>query len=120
MAAEPSTARRFEFTYPSLATQLLVEAHDDEVVIRATKDTFTELQKQSFIRHLALEGFVSESLRWTYTGRGFSGVRLRWLIDPTWTTHAPTDRPRRWVARVVLSASIIWFGLMTVVLLKLH
>lgn len=121
MAAEPPTTRRFEFDYPILGTQVLVESFDDEVVIRATKDTFTEPQKQAFIRNLALEGFVSESLRWTYTGRGYSAVRVRWLVDGRWAVaSAATERPRRTMTRIVVVASIAWFLLMTAILILLH
>ena len=45
--------RQFEFCFPNLDTLILVEESDDEVVVRATNNSFSERRKVQFIRELA-------------------------------------------------------------------
>ena len=52
---------RYEFCFPEKDTLVLVEVVGNGVTVRATRDTFTEQRKASFVRELAAEGFISDS-----------------------------------------------------------
>ena len=55
--------RQFEFCFPNLDTLVLVEEFDDCLLIRATRNTFSEERKIRFVHELVAEGFVSESYK---------------------------------------------------------
>ena len=111
---------RFEFSFPQLDTLVQVEESEGEIVIRATRDTFTEARRASFIRELATEGFIPDQYRWAQLTdyRGASGVR--WLIDHSWLkpNEAMVARTRRFMVRLLLGAGVLWLLLMTWLLLK--
>ena len=50
----------FDFYLPLLDTLVRVERSGDQIVIRATRDTFSAACKASFIRELAAEGFIPD------------------------------------------------------------
>lgn len=106
---------RFEFSFPQLDTLVQVEESEGKVVIRATRDTFTEGRRASFIRELAAEGFIPDQYRWTLLAsyRGESGIR--WLIDHSWLklNEAMVARTRRFMVRLLLGAGALWLLMMT-------
>ena len=57
MNTSVTKARVYEFDFPTLGTLLRVEESDGAVVVRATRDTFTDERKSRFIRELVAEGF---------------------------------------------------------------
>jgi len=102
--------RCFEFHFPKLDTLALVEVHSTAVVIRATRNTFSEQQKICFIHELAAEGFIDESYQW-FTGFGQGPfLAVRWLVDFSWAQLAATfvTRTRRFMLRLLLSAVLLW------------
>src|SRR5947209_10934805 len=82
---EPTVStKQFEFYFPDIDTRVLVEEGEEEVVVSATRNAFSELRKTFFIRELAAEGFIPDEYQ------GFSGfgavtwLRVRWLVDTSW------------------------------------
>jgi hypothetical protein len=108
----PTDFRRFEFSFPALDTELQVELRDDEVVIRATRDAFTEDRKAAFIHELASEGFIPDEYLWysAFEGRG-SGQVVRWRIDPFWRGETAAGSHRRLVYVQALSYSALVIAL---------
>jgi hypothetical protein len=105
--AEPT---HFEFCFPSLDTQLLVEVADGEVTIRATRDTFSRRRKAMFVRQLVAEGFIPDEFRWFSPKEKEShGRGVRWLIDISWLAinKADVTRTRRFVLGLVGLASVL-------------
>ena len=103
----------YEFCYPRVDTLILVEKFDDEVVIRATRDTFNEEQKLAFVRGLAAEGFIPDEYAHC-VGIGFAhGVR--WRIDGSWLelSREVLARSRRFMTRLLVSVGVLWAGMMT-------
>lgn len=104
----------FEFSFPQFDTLLRVEALDSQIVIRATRDSFSEQRKLSFIRELASEGFIRDELRW------FSDERLRadpgilWVVDYSWLSLNPRllARSRRFMIGFISVALLGWLAMM--------
>src|SRR5512141_94968 len=79
---EPET---FEFCFSELDTLVCVENRSDEVLIHATRATFSEERKAYFIRELAAEGFIPVDYKWFSDRSSFSGNPVvRWLVDCSW------------------------------------
>ena len=74
-------SRVFEFSFPQFDTLVQVEEADGAVVIRTTRDTFSEERKACFVRELAAEGFISEELRWLPGSLSGASRAVRWLVD---------------------------------------
>jgi hypothetical protein len=53
----------FDFYFGPLDALVRVEAVDDQVVNRATRDTFSAQRKASIVRELAAEGFIPDRYR---------------------------------------------------------
>ena len=114
MTPPSSTRHRFEFYFSRLDTLVLVEEADGDVVVRATRDTFSEGRKEGFIHELAQEGFIPDEYRW----RSVAGVDtlcgVRWLIDVSWLQLAPEAivTARRFMLRLFLSVTVLWILLL--------
>ena len=106
----------FEFHFHDLDTLVCVEhRQDDEVVIRATRNTFSEERKLCFIRELVAEGFVPDDCQWFYHGSGTSGhTAIRWFVDYSWCKLNPnaTAETRRFVVRILVGGILLWLLLM--------
>lgn len=111
----------FEFYFPVLDTLVLVEELDGAVVVRATRDTFSERRKHCFIRELAAEGFIPDSYRWFSLAGAESYRGVRWLVDISWVklSEAVTVRARRFMMRLFLSASLLSVAIMAALLQQL-
>jgi hypothetical protein len=116
-AAEPET---FEFCFPNLDTIICVENRPDEVVIHATRATFSEERKAYFIRELAAEGFIPVDYKWFGENSPFSGNPVvRWLVDCSWWKPSATAEAgtRRFMIRMLIGSALLWLLLMTGVIL---
>ncbi len=107
----------FEFCFPRMDTLLLVEVEGRDVTIRATRDTFTERQKDFFVRELAAEGFIPEEAQW-FRAEGPNSWQqgVQWLVDFSWLEidQAVVARTRRWMQSVIALAfvsSVLLVGL---------
>ena len=104
----------FEFYFPDRDTLLLVEETGDTVVIRATRNTFSEQRKRRFIHELAAEGFIPDSYQWFQLAEPGSYAGVRWLIDRSWLEISEAMRApaRRFMRRLLAAAVLFWLGLM--------
>ena len=108
----------YDFAFPRLDTLAAVESTADGVVIRTSRDTFSEERKAAFVRELANEGFIPEHHRWLHSGGGRLSSDVRWVVDPSWWMPGPELRARtsRFVARLIVSAALLWVALMVLLL----
>lgn len=107
---------QFEFYFVNLNTQVLVENRDNEVVIRATRNAFSERRKVFFIHELAAEGFIPDIYARFSSIASTSWPKVRWLIDTSWL-QPNTLRPAaadRFMIRLLAGAVLLWLGMMVV------
>jgi hypothetical protein len=102
--------RQFEFYFPYLDAAVLVEDFGDSVEIRATRDTFSDQRKVSFIRELAAEGFIDDSYRWFSLAGAESYLGVSWHVDFSWL-HLPRimlERARKFMVRLLVGGFLFW------------
>jgi hypothetical protein len=92
---------------------ILVENSEERVVIRATRDNFSEREKACFIRYLAAEGFISDEFE-DFRKSGWHGTSIAWLVDQGWSKREPVHLQRvdRFMIQLFASASVLWLGQM--------
>ena len=114
----PGSRHCYEFCFPNLDTLVQVEESNDTVVIRATRDTFSELRKTWFIRELAAEGFISDAYEWFSRVDQWSSLQVRSLVNYSWLKpdEAAAARTKRFMIRLILSAITLWLIMMGVLL----
>src|SRR5262249_45586136 len=113
--------RCYEFCFPNLDTLVLVEENDELVVVRATRNTFSERRKIFFIRELAAEGFVSDEYRYVETISPQNYLPVRWLVDYSWlkpAAKALAKRTRRIMIASLGGATLLWLVMMGSLLLS--
>ncbi len=110
--------RRFEFFFPRLDTQILVEELAGHVIIRATRNSFSESRQLAFIRELAAEGFIPDEYRWLPRTQWDAHPGVRWRIDCTWLKLHPAQRTRsrRLMLSLIVGSMVTWFSLMGILL----
>lgn len=106
----------FEFNYPTLDTLILVEENEADVVVRATRNTFSMERKAAFLRELVSEGFVSEKFLWANLGAGPGRLHVHWLIDRTWpqVSEQVLRQSRKFMLTLLSSVSLVWLIMMIV------
>lgn len=107
----------FEFYFRDLDTLVKVETPDpDTVIVRATRNTFSERRKVSFIRELAAEGFIPDGCQWYPLPAGMP--RIHWVIDVSWLrlSEAAKARSRRFMYSVLGGGFALWTALLTTLL----
>jgi hypothetical protein len=84
------------------------------VVIRATRNTFSDERKACFIRELAAEGFIPEEFHWLPPAAGERSRSVRWLVDRSYFMPGPafTAQTRRFMIRLLGAAALFWMLLM--------
>jgi hypothetical protein len=109
--------RSFEFYFPDLDTLVLVEDAEDRVIIRATRNSFSDRRKTHFIRRLAAEGFIPDHYQWT-SSVDSEWSQVCWMVDASWVRvhKGNTVRTRRFMIRLLASMALIWLGIMAAVL----
>jgi len=112
--------RIFEFYFPDVDTLVQVEETDGAVVIRSTRNSFSERRKFYFIRELAAEGFISESYRWFSSADSPLLPGIRWLVDISWVElpKAALAQTRRLVVRLLAGGFLLWLVLMLSLFLR--
>src|SRR6478735_9393506 len=107
--------RCYEFYFAELDTLVLVESSPDDVTIRATRNTFGEQRKQSFIRELIAEGFIPESRAWVPVGGSGFANEVHWLVDLSWLQSRLPDPAvsRRFMLRAFAGTTVLWIVLMS-------
>src|SRR5690349_20134303 len=88
-----------KFYFVKLDCLVRVESRGNTVVIRASRDNFSERQKVFFVRHLAVEGFIPDDFQRYSEGRSRPELRLHWCVDQSWvhTDCALREKTRRQV-----------------------
>lgn len=119
MKSQTHVAHTYEFCFPELDTLVLVEELPGEVLIRATRNTFTEARKVAFLRELAQEGFIPDEYGWT---NGALPPRVRWLIDYKWLTLHPSLRftSDRIMRRILAGGLVAWLAMLGALFLTHH
>ncbi len=114
-----NSTRRHEFYFPGFDNLVLVENRPDGVVIRATRDNFSEARKSFFIRELAAEGFIPDACGWFSSSAPGDFFGVRWVIDRSWVGLHPrvTRRTNRLMRWLLLGVSLFWVGLMSLLFL---
>jgi hypothetical protein len=104
MRAQTATPEKFELYIPDLDNHILVENHDDRVVIHASRNNCSERRKASFIRHLAKEGYIPDRYEWFCEPRVEEFFSVRWVVDCSWSESDPQieRRARRRELGVIL------------------
>src|SRR5258708_984500 len=115
MRSLADSPRQHEFYFPRFDNLILVENRPEGVIIRATRDNFSEQRKLFFIRELAAEGFIPDSYSWFSSSAVDTFLSVRWVIDRSWVGLHPkmTRRTNRCMRRVLLGVSLFWVGLMS-------
>jgi len=120
MKTNTHSDRSRDFYFADIDTMVLVEETESELIVRATRNTFTEQRKIRWIRELAAEGFISS----TY-GKfaGFdtpSWIPVRWRIDRSWVKPNPEHlaQSRRFMVKLFAGAVAAWLGLMALLFLR--
>lgn len=98
-------------------TSLLAECSGDKVLIRATRNSFTERGKINFIHQLASEGFIPDQYQWL-PNLNSARSNVRWQVDDSWhkIPEAATLCARKFMLGLMASAVSLWFGLMLALL----
>jgi hypothetical protein len=111
-------SRCFEFYFRDVDTYVQVEHPDtDTVIVRATRNTFSERRKVSFIRELAAEGFIPDGCQWYPLPAGLP--RIRWVVDMSWLrlSESAKSRTRRLMFSLIGGGVLLWTALLSGLLL---
>jgi hypothetical protein len=92
MNNHPLPACRYDFYFPDVDTLIRVESTPQSVIIRASRNTFTERRKQSFIHELAAEGFIPDDYEWLSLAGSEISRGARWVIDFSWLRISAASR----------------------------
>jgi hypothetical protein len=114
-----SAAQAYDFCFPNLDTLVRVESADGAVVIRASRDTFTEERKIRFVRELAAEGFIADDFRWAPMGPSPRGQGVRWIVDASLWKPDPMliARTRRFMVRLMAGSLLAWLMMIGLIFL---
>jgi hypothetical protein len=119
MQAQSSPPCYYEFYFPDVDTHVQVESSSAAVIIRATRNTFSEERKRRFIHVLAAEGFIPDEFEWLSLAGSELSRGVHWLVDISWLKINPemTARNRRFMVRLLAGAGLLWLVMMAVLLL---
>ena len=84
MATTGEVPGEFELYHSVLDNLVQVRNRGKGVVVRLTRDNFSATAKTSFIRHLALEGFIPDRYQWYSESSGCPSLEVKWVIDGSW------------------------------------
>jgi hypothetical protein len=105
-----SNSHSYEFYFPRLDTNVLVEEIDGEVYVHATRNTFSRQRKACFIRELAAEGFIPDQYQWFSLADADSLMGVHWLVDFSWIKLDPATlkKTNQFMRRMFFSAAALW------------
>jgi hypothetical protein len=84
-ATTPTEAGRdIELYHRVLDNLVQVKNGGNCVVVRLMRDNFSVPAKISFIRHLALEGFIPDRYQWYSGSSNCAALEVNWVIDGSW------------------------------------
>lgn len=108
----------FEFYFRDLDTLVQVDNPDQEtVIVRATRNSFSERRKTYFIRELAAEGFIPDKCQWYPLASGMPHVK--WIVDASWlrVSESAKARTRRFMFGLLGGGFLLWTALLSGLLL---
>jgi hypothetical protein len=116
MRAKVQTARSFQFSFPDVDTQLVVEEAEDKVIVRATRNTFSPRRKIQFLRFLAAEGFIPDRYQ-RISNFDMEGLPVCWLVEFSCARAQLSGpaRTRKIVFRMLGWAVLLWLGLIAAI-----
>ncbi len=119
MQAQSTPPCCYEFYFPDVDTHVQVERSSAAVIVRATRNTFSEQRKRGFIHELAAEGFIPDDYEWLSLAGSELSRGVHWLVDISWLKINPemTARTRRFMVRLIAGAGLLWLVMMAVLLL---
>ena len=111
---------RYEFCFPEKDTLVMVEVGEEGVLVHATRDTFTEQRKASFMRELAAEGFIPDTYRWFSSSGPESYLGVHWQIDYSWLVIPPhaIATARRFTHRLLVGGLLFWLAQMSILFIR--
>lgn len=104
----------FEFHFRDLDTRVQVENPDpDTVIVRTTRNTFSDRRKVAFIRQLAAEGFIPDRCQWYPLPGGMP--RIQWVVDVSWlrVSESTKARTRRVMFSLIGAGFIVWTAILS-------
>lgn len=109
----------YEFYFPDVDTLVQVETSSAAIIIRASRNTFSEQRKRRFIHELAAEGFIPDDYEWLSLAGSELSRGVRWLVDIAWLKIDPQmmAKTRRFMVRLIAGAVLLWLVMMAVLLL---
>ncbi len=112
--SSPLQSGSFEFYFPASDTLVRVENEPDAVIIRMSRDTFSDVRKRAFVRELAAEGFIPEEYTWTPLGGTLCPRGVQWLCDISWlkTEVVTSSIARRYLLTIFSISFVLWFTIM--------
>ena len=75
---------KIELYHRVLDNLVQVKNFGNSVVVRLMRDNFSAAAKTSFIRHLALEGFIPDRYQWYSGSPDCAALDVKWEIDGSW------------------------------------
>ena len=110
---------RREFCFSNLDTLVRVEELDDTVIVRATRNTFSDQRKILFIHELAADGFITETYQWFSGFDTLSAPPVRWMVDASWPELDAGFRKQtnRLMISLLVVAILLWLSMMSTLLL---
>jgi hypothetical protein len=110
----------YQFYVAEIDTHVLVENHEDGVVLRASSGRFSERRKSFFIHHLAAEGYIPNCYQWIANSEpdGYSG--LKWIVDYSWMRLPPelALRTTKFMSRLFIGAGVLCLTMAMLVFLR--
>jgi len=118
MSMETLLSRSFDFHFPAVDTAVRVERQESQIVLRATRATFSPMRKKLFIRHLAAEGFIPDLYLQFSDFDEFPGIS--WNIDSRWLeiNSSGLAQGKQAMIRLATSAAVLWVATMAFLLLN--
>jgi hypothetical protein len=109
MRVQQETPTEFEFYIRDLDNLVLVENNTEGVVIRATRNNFSERRKSFFIRQLAAEGYIPDIYQW-FSDPTDNAHGLTWVVDYSWLRIPETvvRSARRFMIRSLVGSVILF------------
>jgi hypothetical protein len=117
---KPPTAesQSYEFRFPQLDTMLKLEVQGDSAMIVASRNTFSRRRKELFVRELAAEGFISDSVAGSF-GKDNDGQcgGIRWVLDEGLALSDVFDVESERFGLKVFKTSLMLVGVFFVIIL---
>jgi hypothetical protein len=106
-------SQSFSFVHRAPQNILKVESGPGRVRIRASRDNFSERDKEFFVRHLADEGFIPDHFRWAGFGENCRSSAVQWEVEFEPQTDGKTaPRPgtaaNAFMRRLLAGALVLW------------